>query len=133
MEPKLKIKCVVLRSRTEGYFSPMYVRFMIHSFCGLSSARNPVHRTSDMISFSSVLFFGRLPLKIGQCPGRLNPKKTGLFWRLERLPPPPPLEISAVDRAIAATICTMVVCDVIYKIVYLDFQNIVIFYINKLC
>ena len=55
----------------------------------------------------------------------LNPKKTGLFWRLERLGGgggpswPPPLEISAVDRAIAAKICTMVVCDVIYKIVYI--------------
>ena len=35
----------------------------------------------------------------------------------------PPLEISAVDRAITATICTMVVCDVIYKIVYLDFPK----------
>ena len=35
----------------------------------------------------------------------------------------PPLEISAVDRAIAAKICTMVVCDVIYKIVYLDFPK----------
>ena len=33
------------------------------------------------------------------------------------------LEISAVDRAIAAKICTMVVCDVIYKIVYLDFPK----------
>ena len=50
----------------------------------------------------------------------VNPKKTGLFWRLERLGAmmAPPLEISAVDRAIAAKICTMVVCDVIYKIVY---------------
>ena len=37
--------------------------------------------------------------------------------------PPPPLEISAVDRAITAKICTMVVCDVIYKIVYLDFPK----------
>ena len=37
--------------------------------------------------------------------------------------PPGPLEISAVDRAITAKICTMVVCDVIYKIVYLDFQK----------
>ena len=36
---------------------------------------------------------------------------------------PPPLEISAVDRAIAAKICTMVVCDVIYKTIYLDFQQ----------
>ena len=36
---------------------------------------------------------------------------------------PPPLEISAVDRAIAAKISTMVVCDVIYKIVYLDFPK----------
>ena len=36
---------------------------------------------------------------------------------------PPPLEISAVDRAITAKICTMVVCDVIYKIVYLDFPK----------
>ena len=27
-----------------------------------------------------------------------------------------PLEISAVDRAIATQICTMVVCNVIYKI-----------------
>ena len=35
----------------------------------------------------------------------------------------PPLEISAVDRAITAKICTMVVCDVIYKIVYLDFPK----------
>ena len=35
----------------------------------------------------------------------------------------PPLEISAVDRAIAAKISTMVVCDVIYKIVYLDFPK----------
>ena len=34
-----------------------------------------------------------------------------------------PLEISAVDRAIAAKISTMVVCDVIYKIVYLDFPK----------
>ena len=34
-----------------------------------------------------------------------------------------PLEISAVDRAIAAKICTMVVCDVIYKTVYLDFPK----------
>ena len=34
-----------------------------------------------------------------------------------------PLEFSAVDRAITAKICTMVVCDVIYKIVYLDFQK----------
>ena len=33
-----------------------------------------------------------------------------------------PLEISAVDRAITAKICTMVVCDVIY-IVYLDFPK----------
>ena len=34
-------------------------------------------------------------------------------------------EISAVDRAIAAKICTMVVCDVhvIYKTVYLDFPK----------
>ena len=31
-----------------------------------------------------------------------------------------PPEILAVDHAIAAKICTMVVCDVIYKIVYLD-------------
>ena len=30
---------------------------------------------------------------------------------------------SAVDRAIAAKISTMVVCDVIYKIVYLDFPK----------
>ena len=43
-------------------------------------------------------------------------------------PPPPPLEISAVDRAVAAEICTMVVCDVIYKIVYLDFPKIIFFY-----
>ena len=35
----------------------------------------------------------------------------------------PPLEISAVDRAIAAKISTMVVCDVIYKIAYLDFPK----------
>ena len=43
----------------------------------------------------------------------------------------PPLEISAVDRAIAAKICTMVVCDVIYKIVYLDFPKyFILFYIN---
>ena len=35
----------------------------------------------------------------------------------------PPLEISAVDRANTAKICTMVVCDVIYKIVYLDFPK----------
>ena len=35
----------------------------------------------------------------------------------------PPLEISAVDHAITAKICTMVVCDVIYKIVYLDFPK----------
>ena len=33
------------------------------------------------------------------------------------------IEISAVDRAIAAKISTMVVCDVIYKIVYLDFRK----------
>ena len=46
--------------------------------------------------------------------------------------PPPPLEISAVDRAIAAKISTMVVCDVIYKIVYLDFPKyiFILFYIN---
>ena len=31
----------------------------------------------------------------------------------------PPLEISAVDHAIAAKISTMVVCDVFYKIVYI--------------
>ena len=35
----------------------------------------------------------------------------------------PPLEISAVDRAITGKICTMVVCDVIYKIVYFDFPK----------
>ena len=35
----------------------------------------------------------------------------------------PPLEISAVDCAITAKIGTMVVCDVIYKIVYLDCQK----------
>ena len=35
----------------------------------------------------------------------------------------PPLEISAVDRAIAVKISTMVVCDVIYKVVYLDFPK----------
>ena len=35
----------------------------------------------------------------------------------------PPLEISAVDRAITAKIWTMVVCDVIYKILYLDFPK----------
>ena len=34
-----------------------------------------------------------------------------------------PLKISAVDRAIPAKICTMVVCDVIYKTVYWDFPN----------
>ena len=48
------------------------------------------------------------------------------FWRLERLGGGAimaPLEISAVDRAIAAEISTMVVCDVIYKIVYLDFPK----------
>ena len=38
-------------------------------------------------------------------------------------PPPPPLEISAVDCAIAAKIFTMVICDVIYKTVYLDFPK----------
>ena len=35
----------------------------------------------------------------------------------------PPPKISAVDRAITAKICTMVVCDIIYKIVYLDFPK----------
>ena len=40
-----------------------------------------------------------------------------------------PLEISAVDRAIAAKICTMVVCDVIYKIVYLDFPKYIYFFL----
>ena len=48
-------------------------------------------------------------------------------------------EISAVDRAIAAKICTMVVCDVIYKTVYLDLKkkkkkkkkkSFLLFYIN---
>ena len=34
-----------------------------------------------------------------------------------------PLEISAVDCAIGAKISTMVVCDVLYKIVYLDFPK----------
>ena len=59
----------------------------------------------------------------------LNPNYTGLFWRLVRLGGgggammAPPLEISAVDRAIAAKICTMVVCDVIYKTIYLDFPK----------
>ena len=53
----------------------------------------------------------------------LNPKKTGLFWRLERLGGGGGGGISAVDRAIAAKICTMVVCDVIYKTVYLDFPK----------
>ena len=38
-------------------------------------------------------------------------------------PKRPPLQISAVDRAITAKICTMVVCNVIYKIVYLDFPK----------
>ena len=41
-----------------------------------------------------------------------------------------PLEISAVDRAIAAKISTMVVCDVIYKIVYLDFPKYFYFILN---
>ena len=63
-----------------------------------------------------------------ETPTHFNPKKTGLFWRLERLgggggAMMAPLEISAVDCAIAAKICTMVVCDVIYKIVYLDFPK----------
>ena len=55
----------------------------------------------------------------------INPKKTGLFWRLVRLGG----EILAVDRAIAAKICTMVVCDVIYKTIYLDLKEKVFFYI----
>ena len=45
------------------------------------------------------------------------------------LSPPPPPESSAVDRVIAAKICTMVVCDVIYKIVYIfRFSKIIFFY-----
>ena len=42
----------------------------------------------------------------------------------------PPLEISAVDHAIAAKICTMVVRDVIYKILYnvFRFSKIFLFY-----
>ena len=38
-----------------------------------------------------------------------------------------PLEIAAVDRAIAAKICTMVVCDVIYKTIF-RFSKISFFY-----
>ena len=64
-----------------------------------------------------------------------NPKKTGLFWRLERQGGGgswPPLDISAVDCAIAAKICTMVVCNVIYKIVYLDFLKYFFFILYQL-
>ena len=43
-------------------------------------------------------------------------------------PKGPPLKISAADRAIAAKICTMVVWDVIYKIIYSDFPKYVFFY-----
>ena len=44
--------------------------------------------------------------------------------------PPPPPEISAVDRTIAVKICTMVVCDVIYKTIYcLDFPKFSFIYI----
>ena len=68
----------------------------------------------------------------------INPKQTWLFWRLERLGGGggggaimAPFEISAVGNAIAAKICIMVVCDVIYKMVFKIFQNIfILFYIN---
>ena len=67
----------------------------------------------------------------------VNPNQPGLFWRLSS---PggggggllqPPLQISAVDRAIAAKICMKVECDVNYKTVLLDFLffNIIFYFI----
>ena len=55
-----------------------------------------------------------------------NPRKTGLFWRLVRrgggmMPPPPPPPHP--PEILAVKICTMVVCDVIYKTIYLEFQQ----------
>ena len=53
-----------------------------------------------------------------QTPKVINPSLT-----LKRLGYLGSWKNSAVDRAITAKMCTMVVCDVIYKIVYLDFPK----------
>ena len=63
--------------------------------------------------------------------------KRRLFWRLERRGgggghDGRPLRSRPWMRAIAAKICTMVVCDVIYKIVYLDFPKYFYFILYKL-
>ena len=59
----------------------------------------------------------------------INPNQPGLFWRLSSPgggggggAVAAPLQISAVDRAIAAKICIKVECDVNYKTVLLDYS-----------
>ena len=44
----------------------------------------------------------------------------------------PPLQISAVDRAIAAKICIKVECDVNYKSVLLDYSLLLSFILYEL-
>ena len=53
----------------------------------------------------------------------LTLKRLGYFGSWKNWEGGAPLDISAVDRAITAKICTMVVCDLIYKIVFLDFPK----------
>ena len=67
----------------------------------------------------------------------INPNQPGLFWRLSS----PggggggcssPLQILAVDRAIAAKICIKVECNVNYKTVLLDYSLLLSFILYEL-